>query len=738
MKVKSIWKEDELTCKPLDTYNEILLFLENPPSWRSLCKELQPHSKKLIKNIELNKQDVVSLDSPHIFCHFDPDTEDVPRHDESILPKTLVCHDMANGYHDDSVTDGTGNHDAYTFYNWAGVDIFCYFSHHLITIPPLGWINVGHQHGVKVIGTIITEWSDGVAFWDKMLASETQYQELASALVAIAKTLKFDGWLLNVENKVTKPAALLEFVRCLHKMLHQELPEPVLIWYDSVTTDGQLIWQNGLNHKNKDFFDACDGLFTNYSWEESDVRSSVVAAGDRVTDLYIGIDVWGRNFYGGGQFNVQQAIEVAYTYGCSLAIFAPAWTYEAMSQDPKDINSVALSDELEVYDQFLLRDRALWGSIWPFLNTRLPCTLPFQTSFCRGQGKKRRLYGEVICPVPWYNLRHMQYQPNSNHGPHGYLLLSSPDDVHTISQKFIVRDATGIIKYQESFLNSRQQLHSFKTSSETNNFDEFIAIEQSYEETVPERFKRDLKHLESDTKAEDNVLEDTARKRDKAVDNLSADLAVRGEIDDNLVSDPVTRIEADNNLISKPMPYTLAYVPDELECLEVCLEDSFIGGSCLKVNPSDKLSPEHRTTRIFHCDFYCQDTLIICVVTKTLIENEDQFLNIKLHAKNSTGEDLKVVLVGRDSPGQSSTSQTTSGICNVYPLNVTSSQFQDLQKYLLLKESGFYISVENSYGWKIRYYEVPAAGMQVTSVNCRTGMSEGGILLGYLGLCHRS
>lgn len=53
-----------------------------------------------------------------------------------------------------------------------------------------------------ITGTIITEWSGGADFWHEMLSSELQYQNLASALVAIAKTLKFDGYLLNVENKV--------------------------------------------------------------------------------------------------------------------------------------------------------------------------------------------------------------------------------------------------------------------------------------------------------------------------------------------------------------------------------------------------------------------------------------------------------------------------------------------------------------------------------------------------------
>lgn len=106
-KMSSILHEDdELTCKPIDTYTDIWLFLENLPPWRSLCKELNPHSKQLIKNEDLKKglRSVVSRvfqDGPETFCHFDPDADEGERKDEKSLPKTLVCHDMANGYHDD-------------------------------------------------------------------------------------------------------------------------------------------------------------------------------------------------------------------------------------------------------------------------------------------------------------------------------------------------------------------------------------------------------------------------------------------------------------------------------------------------------------------------------------------------------------------------------------------------------------------------------------------------------------
>lgn len=98
----------EVKCNPLNSVREIQDFLLNPPAWRSLCVDLQPHSKYQIKNSELiRNRDVmhIELEKTPTFCHFDPDDEDdnvrLARFEGHSLPKTLVCHDMANGYHDD-------------------------------------------------------------------------------------------------------------------------------------------------------------------------------------------------------------------------------------------------------------------------------------------------------------------------------------------------------------------------------------------------------------------------------------------------------------------------------------------------------------------------------------------------------------------------------------------------------------------------------------------------------------
>lgn len=51
------------------------------------------------------------------------------------------------------------------------------------------------------------------------------------------------------------------------------------------------------------YFDACDGIFLNYTWKEENLENTVQAAQHRILDVYVGVDIFGRNTFGGGQFN---------------------------------------------------------------------------------------------------------------------------------------------------------------------------------------------------------------------------------------------------------------------------------------------------------------------------------------------------------------------------------------------------------------------------------------------------
>lgn len=49
----------------------------------------------------------------------------------------------------------------YRFNHWAYIDIFVYFGHYTVTLPPPSLTNIAHRHGVKVLGTLIFEWDAG-------------------------------------------------------------------------------------------------------------------------------------------------------------------------------------------------------------------------------------------------------------------------------------------------------------------------------------------------------------------------------------------------------------------------------------------------------------------------------------------------------------------------------------------------------------------------------------------------
>lgn len=65
--------------------------------------------------------------------------------------------------------------------------------------------------------------------------------------------MKFEGWLLNVEVAVEIESVpmLKHFVDYLTHQTKKKIDHGRVLWYDSVTSDGKLAWQNELNFKNE-------------------------------------------------------------------------------------------------------------------------------------------------------------------------------------------------------------------------------------------------------------------------------------------------------------------------------------------------------------------------------------------------------------------------------------------------------------------------------------------------------
>ena len=126
------------------------------------------------------------------------------------------------------------------------------------------------------------------------------------------------------------------------------------------------------------FFEACDGIFLNYTWNIECLTRSLTKAKNRPLDVYVGIDVFGRNCYGGGGFNTNAALSVVRQYGLSAAIFAPCWVYEC-----HDIGI------------FPSKNTEFWLLLLPYLSVKGLKRLPIETSFCPGFGKTKFKCGKV-------------------------------------------------------------------------------------------------------------------------------------------------------------------------------------------------------------------------------------------------------------------------------------------------------------------------------------------------------
>lgn len=57
---------------------------------------------------------------------------------------------------------------------------------------------------LQVLGTFITEWDLGASRCRRMFASKAAAQAVADQLVALAVHYGFEGWLINIENSLSR------------------------------------------------------------------------------------------------------------------------------------------------------------------------------------------------------------------------------------------------------------------------------------------------------------------------------------------------------------------------------------------------------------------------------------------------------------------------------------------------------------------------------------------------------
>ncbi|XP_058443671.1 cytosolic endo-beta-N-acetylglucosaminidase isoform X2 [Malaya genurostris] len=452
MSNESFPDEEGYVCQPINSIEDLLKFEKNPVSWRNLVLPITPRSRSRYLGERYQEID------------FNAGIIDFV--DDFRRPQVLLCHDFKGNYLTDRYINGTTGEEwvDYRFYNWAAVDIFCYFSHNFVTIPTLQWLNCAHKNGVKVIGTFIIE-GGNVTLLKKILQSKEMLQTVADALVIVSRTCQFHGWLLNIECTLDESEVplLKDFVAYLTKKSHEQIPGSKIIWYDAITEKGLLSWQNELNSQNQGFFAACDGIFLNYTWSKQHLERSENFIRnyypERKLDVYVGIDVFGRGQK--AKLDTHSTLATIMAFKFSVAIFAPGWTFESLEESMR-------RDQLDQDSsnvRFLKLNDRFWNMLWRYFFVRGPRELPFYTSFCLGSGKIRNRLGKQQTQS-WFNLSRQGFQPSIPYTPPKEYEQDQVGPVYWTHSFDNALDGGSCVKVEEIFPNSRLFACDFPCASD--------------------------------------------------------------------------------------------------------------------------------------------------------------------------------------------------------------------------------------------------------------------------------
>lgn len=383
------------------------------------------------------------------------------RVDKKTLPKSnetqnedmkVVALSIMNSSTSGNAPRGINTFDANVFSYWQYIDQLVYWggsSGEGIIVPPSAdVIDAAHKNGVPVLGTIFfpqTAHSGKIEWLNTFLEKDAKGEfPIVDKLIEVADKYGFDGWFINqetdtkvtsfddaAEGKQTDEEAAGGLTK-KHADLMQELIAEMqqktdenfdVMWYDSMTDDGEMDWQNALTDKNKSYLvDAemkplSDSMFLNFWWnteklaKEELLKSSKEKAEELNIDpydLYAGIDLQENGYMTPVQWDLFTDDKGnPYT---SLGLYVPSWTYDSAS-DP---------------DDFQDRENTFWvnakgdptqgtpaeGTDWPGISTyaieqTAITSLPFVTNFNLGNGYNYFIEGEKVSSMDWNN-RSMQ------------------------------------------------------------------------------------------------------------------------------------------------------------------------------------------------------------------------------------------------------------------------------------------------------------------------------------------
>lgn len=345
----------------------------------------------------------------------------------------VMAVSIMNGSTSGNSPHGLNKMNANTFSYWQYVDLLVYWGgssgEGLIVAPSADVVDAGHRNGVKVIGTIFMPQAahGGKMQWleDLLTRKEDGSYPVADKLIEVADVYGFDGWFMNQETEGTDEEPLTaDHAARMREFLSyykEKAPELELIYYDSMTVDGKMDWQNALTEKNAAYLMNEDGeavadeMFLNFWWTteklagEELLKASAGLAKEKGIDpydLYAGVDIQSNGYDTPVRWDLFENPEGG-TY-TSLGLYCPSWAYFSAGtvQDFwKQENKLWVNSKGDPsYEADVSGDDTQWRGVSTYVVERTAVTeLPFVTNFCMGNGYGFYKNGQLISMLDWNN-----------------------------------------------------------------------------------------------------------------------------------------------------------------------------------------------------------------------------------------------------------------------------------------------------------------------------------------------
>ncbi len=358
---------------------------------------------------------------------------------------------------------GLNKFSANTFGYLQYVDLLVYWGgssgEGLIVAPSPDVVDMGHRNGVKVIGTCFFPQAahGGKLEWlDTFLTKDEEGNfPMVDKLVEVATTYGFDGWFINQESEGDDAAGLTkehaDLMREFIKAFKAAAPELELVYYDSMTADGEMDWQNALTDKNAAFMvdeegnPVADDMFLNFWWTEDEyadqelLKASAKKAeeiGIDPYDLYAGMDVQANGYMTSERWDLFENPDGG-TW-TSLGLYCPSWCWQS-STDPIDMEkkekTMWVNSEGDPSAEIAYEDPTAWRGISTYVVERTPLTrLPFTTNFNVGNGYNFFIKGEKASNLDWNNRSLADVLPT-------YRWIMENEGANSLTPSFYMADA---------------------------------------------------------------------------------------------------------------------------------------------------------------------------------------------------------------------------------------------------------------------------------------------------------